>query len=277
MKSYKVFNPDWTCRDFKFEIGKSYHIDNPIMCERGFHSCKKLADCFSYYAFNSNNKVAEVEIFGTILGEDDNKQCSSDITIVKEITWHEVLDLCNTGDWNTGDSNTGNRNTGNRNTGDSNTGDWNTGDSNTGDSNTGNRNTGNRNTGDSNTGDRNTGDSNTGDWNTGDCNTGFFNSITPDDVLVFNKPCKRIDWENVEKPNFIYFNLIEFVYEYKMTEEEKGLHPSYKLIGGYLKSYDYKEAFQKAYNNASNADKELITKLPNFDKDIFFEITGIRI
>ena len=23
MKAYKVFNPNWTCRDFKFEVGKA--------------------------------------------------------------------------------------------------------------------------------------------------------------------------------------------------------------------------------------------------------------
>ena len=30
MKGYKVFNEDWTCRDFKYEIGKTYEFDSTI-------------------------------------------------------------------------------------------------------------------------------------------------------------------------------------------------------------------------------------------------------
>ena len=27
IKGYKVFNPDWTCRDFQYEVGKTFkHI-----------------------------------------------------------------------------------------------------------------------------------------------------------------------------------------------------------------------------------------------------------
>ena len=157
----------------------------------------------------------------------------------------------NTGDWNTGDMNTGDMNTGHRNTGDGNTGDMNTGYRNTGYWNTGDMNTGYRNTGDWNTGHRNTGDRNTGYWNTGDMNTGFFNTTTPDIILVFNKPCKREVWDKAKKPEFIYFDL---------TPE----------LG-------YKGSFQKAYEESSDNDKELLKKLPNFDANVFFEISGIRV
>ena len=198
IKGYKVFNPDWTCRNFQYEVGKTFEEDvTPKCCDRGFHFCTKASDCFSYYSFNPENKVAEVLALGTVDTEsDDTKCCTNKIQIVREISWQELLTivntgkgctgLCNTGDWNTGDCNTGNRNTGNRNTGDCNTGNRNTGNRNTGDCNTGDCNTGNRNTGDCNTGNRNTGDwntgdcntgnRNTGDWNTGDCNTGDCNT-----------------------------------------------------------------------------------------------------
>jgi len=188
IKGYKVFNPDWTCRNFQYEVGKTFEEDvTPKCCDRGFHFCTKASDCFSYYGFNPENKVAEVLALGTVDTEsDDTKCCTNKIQIVREISWQELLTivntgkgctgLCNTGDWNTGDWNTGDCNTGNRNTGNRNTGNRNTGNCNTGDCNTGNRNTGNRNTGDWNTGNRNTGDWNTGDWNTGDCNTGDWNT-----------------------------------------------------------------------------------------------------
>lgn len=48
IKGYKVFNPDWTCRDFQYEVGKTYkHNGNIKMCGAGFHFCQKLSDCFN--------------------------------------------------------------------------------------------------------------------------------------------------------------------------------------------------------------------------------------
>ncbi len=189
----------------------------------------------------------------------------------------------NTGVWNTGDTNTGDRNTGNSNTGDRNTGYWNTGDTNTGDTNTGDTNTG-----DTNTGDRNTGDSNTGDWNTGDRNTGHwnivnketghFNTTQSETIRIFNKEYSINEWENTEKPHFIYkVFLTEWIPESEMSETEKECNSTYKTTGGYLKEFSYKEAWKKAYDKASKKDIELLKKLPNFDAEVFKEISGIDI
>ena len=176
IKGYKVFNPDWTCRGFQYEVGKTFKHDGNIeMCGAGFHFCQKASDCFDYYRFDSQNKVAEVEAIGLVKTR-DNKSVTDEIKIVREIPWQELLTIVNEGNDCTGLCNTGNRNTGNRNTGNSNTGNCNTGDWNTGNSNTGNCNTGDCNTGDWNTGNRNTGDCNTGDWNTGNRNTGNCNT-----------------------------------------------------------------------------------------------------
>ena len=178
----------------------------------------------------------------------------------------------NTGHWNTGNWNTGHRNTGNWNTGYRNTGDWNTGDSNTG-----HRNTGNSNTGNSNTGYRNTGDWNTGDWNTCDNETGFFNTVRPNTIRVFNKECDFDFWSNYEVPDFLYFDTTRWIPESQMSEQEKEDFGSYKTTGGYLKELDYKEAFQESYNKASDEEKEHLLKMPNFDADIFYKISGIDV
>ena len=178
---YKVFNPDWTCRDKQYTCPGEFKEDViPYVCNAGMHFCKKAADCFNYYSFNPDNHVAEVIASGHIV-EDGNKCVTDNLQIVREIPWAEVLELVNLGKWCTGYHNTGNRNTGNWNTGDlntgnCNTGNCNTGNRNTGDCNTGNFNTGNVNTGDENTGNRNTGNFNTGDWNTGNWNTGDLNT-----------------------------------------------------------------------------------------------------
>ena len=166
----------------------------------------------------------------------------------------------NTGDWNTGNCNTGDRNTGHRNTGDCNTGNWNTGNCNTGNWNTGNRNTGNR---------------NTGDWNTGYFNTGYFNTKTPKTVKVFGKKCLHTDWDNAQKPCCLYFSLTKWICESAMSDVEKQENPSYSHTGGYLKAFDYKDAFTKSVTEASKEDRDLIRALPNFNADIFLEISGV--
>ena len=298
VQGFKVFNPDWTCRGFQYEVGKTYEMsDSPICCTRGFHFCTKAADCFNYYSFNPENKVAEVVALGEVDSEnDDTKCCTNKIQIVREIPWDEVLRIVNTGKDCTGICNTGNRNTGNRNTGDWNTGNRNTGNSNTGDRNTGNRNTGdwntgNRNTGDWNTGDRNTGDRNTGDWNTGNSNTGDWNKSSfntgcfmteEQKIFMFNKPSdwSYRDWLNSDARyllNQIPKNVVEWVYSENMTDEEKAEHPTHETTGGYLKVLDESDCGQLWWGSLSDRQKDIIKALPNFDPEIFEKCTGIKI
>jgi len=181
-----------------------------------------------------------------------------------------------------GDSknNTGDRNTGNRNTGDSNTGNWNTGNRNTGylntgDSNTGNRNTGDSNTGNRNTGNRNTGNRNTGNWNTGNRNTGYLNTNEPT-VRIFNKD-SGLAFSDISIPDFFYFETSIWIYGCDMSDKEKEDNPSYKCVDGYLKTLDYKEAWRNSWDKAGEDDREKLFKLPNFNAEIFKEISGIDV
>ena len=311
VKGYKVFNPDWTCRGFQYEVGKIFEEDvKPSCCDRGFHFCKKAADCFSYYSFNSKNKVAEVIALGEV-DTDGKKSCTNKIQIVREIPWQELLTIVNigkdctgfcntgnwnTGNWNTGNCNTGNWNTGNWNTGNCNTGNWNTGNWNTGNCNTGNRNTGDWNTGDCNTGNRNTGDCNTGDWNTGNwntgnCNTGDWNKSSfntgcfnteEQKIMLFNKPSNMTynDWLRSDARyllNQIPKDVVEWVYEENMTDEEKTAHPTYETTGGYLKVLDESECGQLWWGSLSDFQKNYIRSIPNFDAEIFEQCTGIKV
>ena len=157
-------------------------------------------------------------------------------------------------------------------TNDYNTGDWNTGNRNTGNCNTGDRNTGNRNTGDCNTGDWNTGDWNTGNWNTGYCNT-----ITNDKILTFNKECLKSDWDEAVKPKWMHVSLTQWINEDEMTSKEKEVYPSYITTGGYLKVYSsLKHAFIDAWDKATQKDRELTLKLPNYDPVVATEIFGFN-
>lgn len=127
VRGYKVFNPDWTCRGFQYEVGKIFEENvEPSCCDRGFHFCEKASDCFSYYPFNSENKVAEIIALGDV-DSDETKSCTNKIQIVREIPWDEVLRIVNTGKDCTGLCNTGDCNTGDWNTGDWNKSSFNTG------------------------------------------------------------------------------------------------------------------------------------------------------
>jgi hypothetical protein len=302
MKGYKVFRQDWTCRGFQYEVGKTYQMDGEIsVCNRGFHFCKKAADCFSYYPFDPKTKVAEVAAHGLVVeGEDerDSKCATNKIEIVREIPWSELLEIVNTGDRNTGDYNTGSRNTGDRNTGDYNAGDYNTGDRNAGDYNTGDRNagdcnagdcnTGDCNTGSRNTGDRNTGDYNTGDRNTGDRNTGDFNK-TSFAAGCFNTKKQKLHF--FDKETDITFEQwytssayeimnrmnspVYWITASEMTDEEKAVNPGYETTGGYLKTGDLSDAWLKWWDELNPDERDIIRAIPNFDPEKFKLITGV--
>ncbi len=288
MTGYKVFNPDWTCRDFQYEVGKTYSINvRPICCEVGFHFCKDLIDCFDYYGFNLNNKVAMVEAIGDIdENDEDSKCCTNQIKIVRELSWQEVLDKVNIGKGCTGNRNSGNRNSGNWNSGNWNSGDWNSGNRNSGDWNSGDWNSGNRNSGNRNSGDWNSGDWNSGDWNSGDWNNTSFSSgcfnTEKAKILMFNKPS---DWtfENWldSKARRLLSNIpnkyLEWIHSESMTDEEKEQHPEHKTTGGYLRIYTPEQSAQMWYDSLCKLDQRVIKKLPNFDADIFEQITGIKV
>ncbi|ELS3367397.1 hypothetical protein R5D93_001285 [Salmonella enterica] len=209
--TFKGFNKDLKCRDFQFEIGKTFHHEGKVeACGSGFHACECPFDVFSYYS-PADSRFAETISFGITDREEDGdtKIASASITIKAELTLPQFIQrgiewiwskidksleqqiMCgnwsaatNTGNWsaatNTGNwsaaTNTGNwsaaTNTGNRSAA-TNTGNWSAA------TNTGNWSAA------TNTGDRsaatNTGNwsaaTNTGDWSAA-TNTGNWSAAT---------------------------------------------------------------------------------------------------
>lgn len=281
MKGYKVFNSDWTCRGYQYEVGKTYEIaESPKCCKVGFHFCEKLADCFNYYLFDPNNKVAEIEAIGEIHFDDTNsKCCTNKIVILKELTWAEVLDMCNTGKGNSGYRNSGNRNSGKGNSGHRNSGSWNSGDRNSGYYNSGSWNSGNY-----NSGHHNSGHYNSGHYNSGDHNSGYCNTNSPK-VRMFNHETEfDFNDESIDRFNEILFDCpqsykySDFIDKSEMSEEEIMEHPECETIGGYIKTIIVEADKQKWWDeDVSDDDKEFIKSLPYFDADIFYECVGVRV
>ena len=247
IKGFKVFNSDWTCRGFKYEVCKTFEEDfTPVCCVRGFHFCKELKDCFSYYYFDPDNKVAKVVALGEIDEESDNtKCCTNKIYIAEEITWEEVIRMVNIGKENSGLCNTGNRNTGNMNTGSWNAGSW-----------------------------------NAGDWNLSAFNSGSFNTEELK-ISLFNRPSDWTyrDWLDSDARyllNNIQNNIVGWVPESEMTEAEKEANPTYETTGGYLKVLNESECAQMWWDGLSESERDIIMAIPNFDAAIFKQLTGIK-
>lgn len=62
MKMYKGFDKDLKCRDFQYEIGKTYEEPTAELCEKGFHACEYPLDVFEYYAPGDMSRYCEVDL-----------------------------------------------------------------------------------------------------------------------------------------------------------------------------------------------------------------------
>ena len=98
-------------------------------------------------------------------------------------------------------------------------------------------------------------------------------------VLIFNKD-SGLTWDEIINQDWYIaieknkFKLTEWIW---YTEEEMKDSPIRQAIQGYLKKYTFEEACQNWWNGMSNKDKKLIKGMPNFDAEIFKEITGIEV
>ena len=90
--TFKGFGPDWKCRDFQYELGKSFEHKGAVgACEGGFHACEYPLDVFSYYA-PAGNRFALVEQSGDLSRHDgDTKVASRHISIKAELSLGELI------------------------------------------------------------------------------------------------------------------------------------------------------------------------------------------
>ena len=231
VKGFKVFNPDWTCKDKQYGCPGRFEEDvTPSICNKGMHFCKRASDCFNYYSFDPNNKVAEVIAYGEV-SEEGDKCATNKLEVVREIPRSELLGLVNTGKGCTGLCNSG--------------------------------------------------DCNSGNWNKCSFSNGCFNTTSPK-IYLFNKPSSWTysDWLNSEACCLIERisdNGVQWVQYSNMTDEEKAEHPEAETTDGYLKKLDNSECTVLWWCELSDRQKAIITAIPNFDKAIFKEITGIDV
>lgn len=125
----------------------------------------------------------------------------------------------------------------------------------------------------------NFGKENVGYRNTGNRNTGAF-CTGESKIKLFNKESNWTHEQFIESK--VYSLLCEvntnmWIWESEMSNEQKEKYPSFKTSGGCLVDTPYKQAFSDRWNNWSEENKNEFKSLPNFDADIFEQITGVKI
>lgn len=98
---YKAFDPDFTCRGYQYEAGKTFEHNGKIqMCSKGFHFCyNDPIDVFNYYPLVGENgelltRFAKVSApkKDTIVDSDADDKCvTSKISVDKEVTLDELV------------------------------------------------------------------------------------------------------------------------------------------------------------------------------------------
>ena len=247
VKGYKGFNRDLTCRDFQYEIGKTYEYDGDIeLCRQGFHFCRELRNVHDFYDLKQS-RICEIVADGKV--EDDGiKSVCSRISIVRELSREEIDAAVNTGEGNTGVFNSGNRNSGDGNSGDGNSGDYNSGGY--------------------NSGDGNSGDGNSGDFCACNNSSGIFmtKKITYE---AFNKHLSKEEYDAlIESEGFTLlcrFRLCLFKTRTTKNGQKR------------LACLSYKASWRVFWQTLTPMQKLKIKRMPHFDTDVFYEITGIRL
>ena len=259
----KGFDEDLKCRGYQFEIGKTYEIKLPdgyelteydLCSDKVFHYCNSLKDVHGYYSVSpsDHNRFCEVEVLGREI-TDGNKCGSNKIKIIREIIGEELDILKGLINGNTGLFNSGYRNSGDCNSGDCNSRNF-------------------------NSGDRNSGNCNSGDFNSCDYSSGLFCTQDPK-VKIFDietdmtmKEVMQTGWYRM-----LFKYSVDLTKWIEYTDEEKQSDKDKDLIGGYLKTYTYKEACKNWWDKYTDKEKAVIMSMPNFDKDKFKQITGIEV
>ena len=270
----KGFDKDLKCRGYQFEIGKEYKIDlpdgyelstNDLCSNKVFHFCDSLSKVHDFYNCNNNdNRYCIIEVLGQIC--DDGTKCGSNhIKVVREITGEELAIAKGLTDGNTGLFNSGDRNSGDRNSGDRNSGDLNSGDRNSGYLNRGYLTSGDRNSGYLNSGYRNS-----GIFNKTNGSNGVFCNVEPK-ICIFNI---QTDWTLKEFYQSKYYDAI-MSSDFPLTEWKSDDNPAENGADGKLIVNTYEDTCRRWWDGMSQYNKDIIKSIPNFNIDVFCDITGI--
>lgn len=97
-------------------------------------------------------------------------------------------------------------------------------------------------------------------------------------LMIFNQKVSEEVYNNTKKlldAKDIKFPIAKWI-EYKDLPKDDQTTTA-KQMGGLLKELSYQGAWKEMWNGFSTDDKNFFKSLPNFNNEIFFGITGIKI
>ena len=314
MKGYKLLTTKNTClddmnnQDFVYQIGQTYDHDQ-MHLNRLFTFYGTIEKCIKHASFNLTieSKIVEIDSFDYWAAYPD--YVARTMTIVKEIPWSTIAKLfqndpdndgignkgknnngifntgeynhgflnegilnygnCNKGNHNKGSHNQGNYNTGFYNEGDNHNGCHNHGLHNTGNENRGKHNIGSFNIGNFNRGNHNHGNYNIGDWNRTNNAIGWFNTLPSNTYCMFNKPM------TISPQKFTNSKAYKILFQPNFQDNKAFDRKAPYLDSSMAKSKQGRQRWWNKY--LSPKDRKTLMNMPNFDADIFYECTGIKV
>ena len=93
MKGYKGFDKDLTCRGKQYEIGRTEHEEDAMLCQKGLHFCENPHEVFGYYSPGEGHRFCEVsaEDVSDEHGTENSKRVCKTLKVEAEIS---VFQIC---------------------------------------------------------------------------------------------------------------------------------------------------------------------------------------
>ena len=243
----KGFDTELKCRGFQFEIGETYKIEHTepmkLCTNTVFHFCDSLSKVHQFYNVDRDNRFCVIEALGEVIT--DGSKCGSDhIRIIRELTEEELKIMTGRINGNAGLFNSGYRNSG-----------------------------------DMNSGYMNSGDRNSGIANKCNESNGVFCNESDMNIRIFNKPSGMSlhDFYNSKFWVAMCSESYELTVWESYTEEERAADPEKDRRGGHLVGRTPEEAWAEWWEKLTDENREIIKQIPNFDPDVFKDITGIEV
>lgn len=96
-KYFKATDAYMCCRDFKYELNKTFIEEEADLCKCGFHACKSPLDIFNYYSgeIGGNIRLFEVKLSNVSRQKrnNDSKRVGKKIKFIRELTISELARL----------------------------------------------------------------------------------------------------------------------------------------------------------------------------------------
>lgn len=237
MKGFKGFKQDLTCMGFQYEVGKTYQYEGEVRVCNRGFHFCKNVGDIEAFYSLRKSRICEIEADGIIKCAGTQYACSK-IRIVRELSKEEILAQANIGCNNTGLFNVG----------------------------------------DENVGKENVGDGNVGNGNVGSFNSGAFCSCDNSSGIFMSR---RISYEA--------FNKSLSANEYRLLKISEGFDilkrfKLYSFKARLLKEnpkqrvyLSYKESWRMFWQTLTPKEKLAVKRMPHFDAQVFYEITGIKL